>query len=176
MGVVEMEAEHGRITRIVEKPTLEEAPSNLGSVPIYMFSQNLVKYLYQIQPSPRGEYELQDAIQNLIEKDGDVFGLLLRDRIDLTHPADLLRLNLKYLKNGPHKQEVLTEDIGEGTEFNTPVFIEHQVKIGANCRIGPNVFIESGASLADGVQLENCVVLRESEVQTDTQATDQVIW
>jgi glucose-1-phosphate thymidylyltransferase len=171
-----MEEEHGRILRIVEKPTLEEAPSNIGSVPIYMFSQKLVEYLSQIQPSARGEYELQDAIQELIEKDGDVFGLILRDRIDLTHPVDLLRLNLKYLQNGETNREIHTEEIGEGTEFNEPVVIESNVKIGANCQIGPNVFIESGVRVQKGARLENCVVLRNSIIQANSQIRDQVIW
>ena len=65
MGVVEMDEENC-IIRIVEKPTVEEAPSDLGSVPIYLFSRKLVDYLNKIQPSPRGEYELQDAMQDLI--------------------------------------------------------------------------------------------------------------
>jgi dTDP-glucose pyrophosphorylase len=176
MGVVELDEEHGRILQIVEKPTLEDAPSNIGSVPIYMFSYKLVEYLYQIQPSPRGEYELQDAIQDLIEKDGDVFGLMLRERIDLTHPADLLRLNLQYLRNGRTKREIRTQEVGAGTEFSAPVFIESDVKIGANCQIGPNVFIESGATIGSQVRLENTVVLRNSKVPDEASIQNQVIW
>ena len=106
MGVVEID-DHQRILRIVEKPTLKEAPSNIGSVPIYLFSHKLVEYLARIQPSPRGEYELQDAVQDLINKDGEVYGLMLPDRIDLTHPSDLLQINLHFLKKGPPDSKIL---------------------------------------------------------------------
>ncbi len=175
MGVVELDEKH-RIVRIVEKPTLEEAPSNIGSVPIYMFSHTLVDYLSKIQPSPRGEYELQDAMQELIEKDGNVYGLMLRDRIDLTHPADLLRLNLHYLVNGEPQSEMNLDNVSAGTKFVSPVVIDEGVTIGQNCSIGPNVFIESGAIIEAGVKLENCVVLRGSQVQAGNQIKNQVIW
>lgn len=176
MGVVELEPEHGRILRIVEKPTLEEAPSNIGSVPIYMFTPKLLEYLKNVQPSPRGEYELQDAIQPLIENDGDVFGLMLPERIDLTLPNDLLRLNLHYFTNGDKRNEIKISNIGSLTQFAAPVWIEEQTQIGANCQIGPNVFIESGAIVENGVRLENCVVLRGAVVTNERFLQNQVIW
>ena len=175
MGVVELDEEK-RIVRIVEKPTLEEAPSNIGSVPIYMFSYNLLEYLSKIQPSPRGKYELQDAMQELIEKDGNVFGLMLPKRIDLTHPADLLRMNLHYLTNRHPQTEMKLNHVGPGTKFVHPVVVDDGVIIGANCTIGPNVFIESGAAIGDEVKLENCVVLRGSQIQAGVQDSHQVIW
>jgi len=176
MGVVEMDDEHSRILQIVEKPTLEEAPSNIGSVPIYMFSPKLLQYLRDVQPSPRGEYELQDAMQKLIAQDGDVFGLMLRDRIDLTHPDDLLRLNLKFLKIQDGCNQINTKNIGASTEFINPVHIQAKTSIGTDCLIGPNVFIERGATIGDGVRLKNCVVLRGSQIKAGVQINNQVIW
>jgi bifunctional UDP-N-acetylglucosamine pyrophosphorylase/glucosamine-1-phosphate N-acetyltransferase len=175
MGVVEMD-EDNHIIQIVEKPTLEEAPSNIGSVPIYLFSPKLVDYLGKIQPSPRGEYELQDAMQELIEKDGDVYGLLLPKRIDLTHPQDLLRLNLYFLERQNTKNEIDTEYSGNGTRFINPVIVENGVTIGDNCQIGPNVFIESGAILGDDVWLENCVVLRDQKVPAQARLKDKLVF
>jgi NDP-sugar pyrophosphorylase family protein len=176
MGVVDLDSEHGRILRIVEKPSLEEAPSNIGSVPLYMFTTKLLEYLRNVQPSPRGEYELQDAMQALIEKDDDVYGLMLHDRIDLTHPKDLLLLNLLYLKKRNDHSEISTKNIKAGSEFIAPVLIEAEVSIGSDCTIGPNVFIESGVCIEDNVRLENCVVLRGSKIQTGLQVENQVIW
>ena len=175
MGVVEID-DHHRILRIVEKPTLEEAPSNIGSVPIYMFSHKLIKYLARIQPSPRGEYELQDAIQELIDLDGNVYGLMLPDRIDLTHPSDLLRLNLHFLIKGQPESEIHVEDIGVGTKLTNPVIIDQGALIGSNCQIGPNVYIESGATIQDDVKLENCVVLRGSLVRSGMNLQGNIIW
>ena len=175
MGVVEITNKQ-RIIRIVEKPTLEEAPSDIGSVPIYLFSHKLIEYLNKIKPSARGEYELQDAVQELIENDGDVYGLLLPNRIDLTHPVDLLRLNLLFLVKDPPQREVHPDNIGNGTRFIDPVKIDKDVTIGSDCIIGPNVYIESGAIIGDGVNLENSVVLRESKVRSGTKVREKVIW
>ena len=175
MGVVEMD-DHQRILQIVEKPTLEEAPSNIGSVPIYLFSHKLIEYLTMIQPSPRGEYELQDAMQDLINKDGEVYGLMLPDRIDLTHPLDLLRLNLHFLKKGQPEFVIHSENIGTRTKLINPVIIDQGAVIGSNCQIGPNVYIESGATIHDHVKLENCVVLRGSMVKSGVNIRDEIIW
>ncbi len=60
-GVVEMDGD--RIRRIVEKPRPEEAPSDMASLPLYCFSPEILAFLPKVQPSKRGEYELQDAIQ-----------------------------------------------------------------------------------------------------------------
>ncbi|MFN2237078.1 MAG: sugar phosphate nucleotidyltransferase [Anaerolineales bacterium] len=175
MGVVEID-NNQKIIRIIEKPTLEEAPSDIGSVPIYLFSHKLVEYLAKIQPSSRGEYELQDAVQDLIKKDGNVYGLMLPDRIDLTHPSDLLRLNLHFLKKEPTKKELQLTDIGRETKFTSPVIVDQDVSIGSNCQIGPNVYIESGATIQDYVKMGNCVVLRDSLVQSGLNIRDKIIW
>ena len=105
MGIVEMDGD--QIVRIVEKPTLADAPSNIGSVPLYMFTHKLLDYLAAIQPSPRGEYELQDAMQELIKNDGKVHGVMLPERIDLTLPDDLLRLQstLSGSRTAPPKNQ-----------------------------------------------------------------------
>jgi dTDP-glucose pyrophosphorylase len=175
MGVVEMD-EDNRIIQIVEKPTLEEAPSNIGSVPIYLFSHKLVDYLSKIQPSPRGEYELQDAMQELIEKDGDVYGLLLPHRIDLTHPSDLLQLNLHFLQQSNAETLMSKVDSRNGSRFIDPVLIENKVTIGNNCKIGPNVFIESGAIIGDNVWLKNCVVLRDQKVPAQSHLENRMVF
>jgi dTDP-glucose pyrophosphorylase len=175
MGVVEID-NHMRIKRIVEKPSLADAPSNIGSVPIYLFSYKFVEYLARIQPSPRGEYELQDAIQELINLEGDVYGLMLPDRIDLTHPSDLLKLNLHFLKTEQVKNMIYPDQIGKGNSFISPVIVEEDALIGSNCQIGPNVYVENGASIQDDCKLENCVVLRGSLVERGTNITDKIIW
>ncbi|MBN1667807.1 MAG: NTP transferase domain-containing protein [Anaerolineales bacterium] len=173
MGVLKLDGE--RVIGIVEKPTLETAPSRIGSIPLYIFSHQFLTYLAQIRPSPRGEYELQDAIQELIDRDGQVRALMLAERIDLTTPQDLLRINLKFLESEQPRHNMARE-IGTGSRLVEPYFIQPEVVIRENCKIGPNVFIEKGAQLGDGVQIENCIVLRDRIVATQTKAFDQVIW
>ena len=93
------------ITRIVEKPTPAEAPSNISSLPLYVFSPRILELLPEVAPSPRGEYELQDAIQMLIHRAGRVGGVMVERRLTLTNAADLLAINREYLLHGdgrPH--------------------------------------------------------------------------
>ncbi|HBY07704.1 MAG TPA: hypothetical protein DEH22_07950 [Chloroflexi bacterium] len=174
MGVVELDGE--RVIRIIEKPGPEAAPSDLGSPPLYLFSTKLLDHLQAMRPSQRGEYELQDAIQALIEHEGEVYGHLIPERIDLTRPEDLLRLNLRYLKNGQPQTELVLDEVGKKSRFVSPVLIESDVSIGEGCVIGPNVFIEREARIGHGVQLENCVVLRGAKVGEGTRAKNQVFW
>jgi len=62
----------GRVTRIVEKPRPEDAPSDLGVPFLYVFSARVLDYLPQVAVSPRGEREVQDALRMLIEEGGVV--------------------------------------------------------------------------------------------------------
>lgn len=174
MGIVALSGDW--VERIVEKPTLAEAPSNIGSVPLYLFSRRLIEYLPLIPASPRGEYELQDAIQVLIERAGRVRGMMLAGRMDLTLPADLLRINLHYLQNESHQAKECGALVRAGVRFSAPVWVEQGVTIGADCLIGPNVFLESGCTLGAGVRLENCVVLREAVVIDGAVIQNQLIW
>lgn len=174
MGIVALDGE--RIIRIIEKPSLDEAPSNIGSVPLYTFSQRFLTYLDEIKPSPRGEYELQDAIQVLINLGGWVCSHQLSGRIDLTTPKDLLRLNLKYFKEIDSQHELILAEVGKGTFFTQPVLIEENVSIGANCRIGPNVYIEPGCTINDNVDLTNVIVLRNRVVPSGSVENQKIIY
>jgi dTDP-glucose pyrophosphorylase len=159
VGIVAMEGEHVR--RIVEKPRLEEAPSNIASLPLYCFSSLILDYLTRVQPSRRGEYELQDAIEMLIDEGKEVSGMMLAERRTLTNASDLLNLNLHQLR-----AENRTEFHGKMLpgELIKPYLVEEGVDIHANCRIGPGVFVESGARVGSGAVIRNAGVLRSGVV------------
>ena len=125
--------------------------------------------------SPRGEYELQDAIQLLIERSGRVRGYRITGRLTLTSPADLLALNHHYLVNGDSNHHVSYRPIGVNTKLIPPIYIESGVEIGRDCEIGPNVYIERDCCIGDGAKVCNSVLLRGVNIVAGTQISGQVI-
>ncbi len=164
-----------RVTGIVEKPDPETAPSNIASLPLYCFSPRLLEYLPKVKPSPRGEYELQDAIQMLIDGGAYVRGIRVEKRLQLTTAADLIEINAHYLSRNGDYVGIPAENIGAGTRLHSPVFIEAGTVIGANCAIGPNVYIEAGCRIGDHVTLGDALVLRSSNITGGRTVVGEVI-
>lgn len=67
---------HGSVKETVEKPKIP--PSNLGIVPIYIFSKRIFEKLREVEKSYSGEFHLTYAIECLV-KEGKVNAILLRD-------------------------------------------------------------------------------------------------
>lgn len=176
-GIVEWEAEAaGRwIRRIVEKPQPHEAPSNVSSLPLYIFSPRLLDYLPQVHPSPRGEYELQDAIQLLINGSGRVTGVLTDVRWQLTNVNDLLELNRHFLVNEPTSTQILTHTIGNHVQLIPPLRIDPGCVIGDHCVIGPHVYLEANCQIGSAAHLANAIGLRYATVAPASTVLDTII-
>ncbi|MEZ4869532.1 MAG: NDP-sugar synthase [Caldilineaceae bacterium] len=163
------------IRRIVEKPQPEAAPSNISSLPLYVFAHKLLDYLPRVRPSARGEYELQDAIQMLIDDAGRVTGVLTEQRWQLTNVADLLALNRHYLTVEAAQARILAEQVGANMRLIPPVRIDSTCVIGRDCRIGPHVYLEPGCSIGDGAQIDNAILLRNAQIPAGSTITNMVV-
>lgn len=173
-GIVTLDG--GRVAGIVEKPLPAEAPSDISSTPLYAFSSRILNYLPQVPISPRGEYELQDAIQMMIDEGLTVNGLFLNSRLTLTSAHDLLAINLDYLYAMAQSYQAGSDNIGSNTKLVDPFFIEKDVEIGQNCQIGPGVYIEKNVRIGDDVQLENVVVLRDTIIAKNARLKNRVVY
>lgn len=70
-GVIETNAQ-SEYVRIVEKPTPAEAPSRLINISKYVLTKDVIMACRDLAPSPRGEYELPDAINEFVARRGTV--------------------------------------------------------------------------------------------------------
>jgi UTP--glucose-1-phosphate uridylyltransferase len=84
-----------RITDIVEKPTVADAPSNLAVIGRYVLTPDIFDVLEQVKPGAGGEIQLTDAIKLLLEAQ-DVLGWTFRTgRYDVGNKLDYLRATVE---------------------------------------------------------------------------------
>jgi UDP-N-acetylglucosamine diphosphorylase / glucose-1-phosphate thymidylyltransferase / UDP-N-acetylgalactosamine diphosphorylase / glucosamine-1-phosphate N-acetyltransferase / galactosamine-1-phosphate N-acetyltransferase len=65
-----------RVRQIIEKPRREQIMSSYAASILFILPPQLWEYLPKIQPSPRGEIEMQSALQLMIEAGFKAYGLL----------------------------------------------------------------------------------------------------
>ena len=78
---------YGEITDVIEKP--DDPPSNLVMTGFYTFSPAIFHACHLVQPSDRGEYELSDAVDLLLDSGRTIDAIPLEGwRVDVGYPED----------------------------------------------------------------------------------------
>jgi len=84
-----------RITGLVEKPPVDEAPSDLAIIGRYVLAPSVFDVLRRIPPGRGGEYQLTDALEQLIATE-PVHGVVFRGRrYDTGDRLDYLKTNVR---------------------------------------------------------------------------------
>jgi glucose-1-phosphate thymidylyltransferase len=154
----------GQVVRLVEKP--KEPPSNLGLVGVYMFDATVFKAVKAIKPSARGELEITDAIQWLIDQ-----GYVVRPHViegwwkDTGKLEDMLEANRIILDTLLPRTDGTVVD----SEIVGRVVIEAGARVIRSTVRGPAIIgrdavIES-AYVGPFTSIGDRVVLRASEVE-----------
>ena len=85
-----------RINALVEKPSVEEAPSNLAVIGRYLLPPAIFGYLEETKPGHGGEIQLTDALQKLAANEGLVGHLFQGRRHDIGDKLGFLKANVEY--------------------------------------------------------------------------------
>ncbi len=136
----------GSIERLVEKP--KDPPSNLALIGIYMFDKHVFEAVNAIQPSGRGEYEITDAIQWMIDN-----GCLVRPHIHEGWWIDTGKMNDMLEANSAVLDELEPTTAPD-------VVIE-------NSRIGRRVTLERGARVVNSI-IDGPAIIGEETVIEDS--------
>ncbi|HKA23970.1 MAG TPA: glucose-1-phosphate thymidylyltransferase [Candidatus Eisenbacteria bacterium] len=172
-GVAELAGEH--VVRLEEKP--KQPRSNLALVGVYMFTPCVFEAVDSIRPSKRGELEITDAIQQLID-----VGKTVRSHVitgwwkDTGKLEDLLEANRIVLTGvdsrvegqvGRDCQVEGTIQVGEGTVIQASR-LRGPLVIGKHCKITES-YVGPFSAVADGcvierAEIEHSIVLERSSI------------
>jgi glucose-1-phosphate thymidylyltransferase len=177
-GVAELaptgDGEVGRVVALVEKPV--QPATDLALVGVYMFTAQIHAAARAIRPSARGELEITDAIQHLVDA-----GLRVEPHIvrgwwkDTGRLEDMLEANRLILDNlvGGTEGELIDSRLDGRVEVAAGARLERTVVrgpavIGAgaqlrDCYIGPYTAIGARCSIA-GAEIEHSILLEGSSV------------
>lgn len=174
-GVAKVD-EDGRVLQLLEKPKVP--PSNLALVGIYLFSTAVHNAIANIQPSARGELEITDAIQYLIDEPKKVEARQVDGWwLDTGKKDDLLEANRIILDTRlegavegevDDKSQVIGRvQIGKDSKIinctvRGPVIIGSDCYL-ENCFIGPYSSVADNVTLIDA-DLEHSVILQGAKV------------
>lgn len=185
-GVVEIDGK-GRVLSLVEKP--QQPKSDLALIGIYFFSPRVHTAIDQIRPSWRGELEITDAIQRLLDTGGQVSSYILKEWwIDTGKKDDLLAANTIVLDEWISREIAGTVDkesrvigrvtLGKGSEIlgsavRGPVVIGENVVI-KDSFIGPFTSIGKGSQIIHSV-IEHSVILEGVSIENVDRLEDSLI-
>jgi len=186
LGSVEVAGE--RVVRIHEK--VANPPSKLANAGLYLLTPAIFKAIDQTAKSPRGEYELTDSLQLMIDSGIEVACYRLGYWLDLSYPWDILSANEVLLQKlepacaGNLEPGVTIKGnvaVGRDTTIRSGSYLVGPIIIGNGCDIGPNCVVRPATTIGDrcriggGVEVKNSVVMDGTKIPHQSYVGDSVI-
>ncbi len=173
------EVTNGKVTKLVEKP--QDPKSNLCLSGIYLFNPSIFYAIANIKPSYRGELEITDAVDFLIQQKNTVEYYIIKSWwFDVGTPENMLKGNEVLLNNISNtinsklnntvkiqgKVSIDQNVIIEDSEIVGPVIIAKNAHI-KGCKIGPYVSLGESVTLKN-TKVENSIIRENSRVKNFT--------
>ena len=186
LGVIEVK--RGNVVKIHEK--VEKPPTNLANAGLYLFTPLVFEAISRTPKSPRGEYEITDSLQIIVDQGQTVSGHEISYWLDLSYPWHLLTAgesilpNIKTENRGKIESNAVINgpvSIGAGTIVRSGSYIVGPVVIGEDCEIGPNCYIRPYTSIGNGchvgaaVEIKNSIIMNKTKVPHLNYVGDSVI-
>ncbi len=184
-GVAEVDS-RGEVVRLVEKP--KDPPSNLALVGVYLFDKTVNTAVRSIKPSARGELEITDAIQWLVDNKHRVRHEVLRGWwIDTGKKDPLLECNRLVLEVLESRND---GSVDESSQIEGRVVVESGAKIEnsrirgpvvigsgsvvRNSYVGPYTSVGNNCTVADS-EIEHSVLLDGSSITDINRMSDSLV-
>jgi len=187
-GLGAVKLSKGKVVHIYEKT--KKPPSNMANAGLYLFTPDIFDAISQTSKSPRGEFEITDSLQLMIDKGRHVSYQGISYWLDLSYPWDLLAANESLLAEtkvqnlGEIEENVVMKgsvSVGKDTIVRSGSYIIGPVIIGQNCDIGPNCYIRPSTSIGDNchigsaVEVKNSIIMKGSKVPHHNYVGDSII-
>ena len=179
---------NGKLIGLVEKP--KQPPSNYALTGIYFLKPIIFNAIRKLKPSWRGELEITEAIQLLLDNGYNVGYQFVKGWWkDTGTPEDILEANRLVLdqlkpeikgKIGDKNSIQGRVTIGENTIIKRGALIRGPTVIGKNTTIKPNVHVGSYTSIGNKVtikrgEIENSIIMDNCYIDTKERITDSLI-
>ena len=159
------------MTRIVERPAPGDTATHYINAGIFVFPPELFDLLRQVKLSPRGEYELTDAIRMLLERGDTVRAYDLAGFwVNVTDPATYLEAQRELLGEA----DLAPPAVPSGVQVRCPVVVGSRCVL-EPCELGPNVSMGEGCVVGRGARIRDAVVMSGARVGAGARVETAVV-